>query len=272
MGHDIWTYYELLSDLFSRNEIVNGEKYRQQLGQLGLVRTEAFGRVNDDNLRKLFINNSEFVEVWCLKQFVVLHAEEWKWTVVWQVVLDCKQKLVATGDARALGVWNEEKMKLKPVIQSLKKQEVGSSFVTVTTEEDRVLVLDTLKSMMLRSIEYRRQDDESSVDVKDYLMEEFTEEIAQKIIDILGLRVKNDILKIQNDQIDRLDLLDVHKLILKRIRDKLKRENENEKISEWLSRSVTDTGSAEPTEAFSNETSKQLCILLSQLQNLGMMI
>ena len=104
--------------------------------------------------------------------------------------------------------------------------------------------------------------------VKDYLMEVFTEELAEKIIRLLGLTVKNDILEIQNDQIDRLDLLDVQKIILKKIRDKLKHKNENEKVSEWLPRSVTDTGSADPTEVFSKETSKQLCILLSQLQRM----
>jgi len=84
----MWVWHERLEDLVAQNGI--GGKYARVLG---ILQREDLVKFAENALRELFVEDSAFVEVWCLQQFVFFHAGGWGYSVVWSVLLRFRHKL-----------------------------------------------------------------------------------------------------------------------------------------------------------------------------------
>ena len=61
----------------------------------------------------------------------------------------------------------------------------------------------------------------SQTELETCMLQTFTPEFARKITVALGLKVKDDIMRVTDSQIDGLDLMDGQKTAFKRMRDRL---------------------------------------------------
>ncbi len=87
--------------------------------------------------------------------------------------------------------------------------------------------------LLLAKLEGRPSVPELVKPMTDYLMRTFTYEIAEKICVALQLRNEVDLSNVHDRDIDKLDIIPIHKRILKKLRDQCNDEVLKAMVQSW---------------------------------------